>query len=446
MISSAKKRSIAWRITLVLTSLITLAVLVTVSLTFFVHLRIERNMIKELIQTESERLESRVSRSRSEWTAPFEREMAPTMFVWGESAEHPAPGLPRELRDLPDGVHQLEREESTWHVAISPVMDGRLYVLYDTIILERNSADFLKALISILIGCCLLAMLVSSTVARWLVYPLNALTNRLMKWIPDFPIADVPHGNESDRLMYIFNRVQDRVDASIADQREFSANLHHEIRTPLTIIRSDAELMLATPKQTESMPFRLERIVKSVQEISQSLESTYSLAQARFEDVSRINVHACVQDIFEGLSLEAASAGLTLVNAVKPDHEETLSEQALMTVLRNIVRNAILHASPSTLVVASTEHGLTLTDTGPGIAPQDLDNIFERYFSNRRTDRRPRNQVNHMEAQAADINRTGLGLAIAKRICTMQGWGLEVGSPVQDGKGTRFSFTLRPLI
>lgn len=442
MTSPGRKRSIAWRITLVLTSLITLAVLVTVSLTFFVHLRIERNMIKELIQTESERLEQRVSRSRDTWTSPFEREMAPTMFVWGESEAQRAPSLPPELRGLPDGFHQIERESSTWHVAVSPVMDGKLYVLYDTIILERNSADFLKALVGILIGCSILAMLVSSAVARWLVNPLNALTNRLMRWIPDFPIADIPHANESDRLMYIFNRVQDRVDASIADQREFSANLHHEIRTPLTIIRSDAELMLGAPRKPDGFDTRLERIVKSVQDISQSLESTYSLAHARFEDVARINIHSCVQDIFESLRLEAAGAGLSLVNAVRPGHEETLSQQALMTVLRNIIRNAILHAAPSTLMVASTEGGLTLTDSGPGIAPQDIENIFERYFSNRRTDQRKRGQA-EADDPAADINQTGIGLAIAKRICTMQSWGLEVASPVKDGKGTRFSLIFR---
>lgn len=445
MTGNSSKQSMVWRITLVLTALVTLAVLVTIILTFFVYTHIEKSMVKELALTEAVRLESRVSRFGGGWTRPFEREMAPTMFAWGESDTVRAPSLPAELRDLPNGLHELNRGTSHWHVAITSSMDGRLYVVYDTILLERNATNFLKALIGILVACSLLALLVSSTVAKWLVNPLKVLTERLTRWVPDFPIADIPRGNESDRLMYVFNRVQDQVDASIADQREFSANLHHEIRTPLTIIRTDAELMLKNNMagQGGARP-RLQRIIKSVQDISDSLESTYSLAYARFEDVHVVDIRSCVQDIFESMELEAENARLSFVNAVEPGHKEMLSRYALMTVLRNIIRNAVLHAAPATLVVESTDVGLTLTDSGPGIASSDIETIFERYFSNRRADQRKQERETRKGAVAPDINQTGLGLAIAKRVCIMQAWGLEVASPARDGKGTRFSLILHP--
>ena len=432
------KKSLKRRITLVLTGLVSLAVCVTAALTYGVYLHVEKKMIRDLIDTESKRLVPRVSRFGDKWTEALERDMGPSMYVWAESATVRAASLPDELRGLSIGLHELPRDKSTWHVAVVEARDGLLYVVYDTVVLEKQLHDFTRALLAIVIGCSIVAMLLSSGVARRLVMPLNALTERLTRWVPSSVAVDSPHANEADRLMEVFNRVQDQVDGAIADQREFSANLHHEIRTALTVIRSDAELMLrySTMGLEQRRP-RLERIVKSVHEISQSLESTFSLAHARFDDKGCVDIHACVEDIFESQSVEAGKAGLEFVNAVQPGHEETISRHALLTVMRNIVRNAVLHAAPARLTVSSVAHGLQFTDSGPGIAPSELPHVFDRYFSNRRVDQRPHEQ--REPGAAAGMDQAGIGLAIAKRVCIMQSWTLDVVSPVSDGRGTCFT-------
>lgn len=435
---AVKERSIAWRITLTLTALITLAVGAAALITYAVYVHMEDRMIRSLIQTESARLVTRVSRFGGPWDRPFERDMGPSMYAWGESPQVPAPSLPPELRPLPLGLHALQREHSTWHVAVADAMDGRLYVLYDTVVVEQQEREFARALLAIVLGCSLLAMLISRAVARWLTTPLNLLAQRLDRWVPPPPGASAAaHANEADRLMQAFNRVHDQVDASIADQREFSANLHHEIRTPLTVIRSDAEIMLM---QDAAEALRLQRIVQSVRDIEQSLESTFSLAHERFEDAAPASLRLCVDDVFQSLQLDARQAGLALVNAVDPAHQETLSRHALLTVMRNIVRNAALHAAPATLTVASVPHGLRFTDTGPGIAPDELPHVFDRYFSHRRVDQARPDQPRH----APGLHRTGLGLAIAQRVCFMQSWRLDAASPAADGKGACFTLRLRP--
>jgi signal transduction histidine kinase len=109
------------------------------------------------------------------------------------------------------------------------------------------------------------------------------------------------------------------------------------------------------------------------------------------------------------------------------------SRQALMTVMRNIIRNAVLHAAPATVVVESMPQGLRFTDSGPGISPADLPHVFDRYFTRRRADLRQPGE------QAAPVSQSGLGLAIAKRVCVIQSWQLQVDSPVRDGHGTRFT-------
>ncbi len=435
-----RRKSIAWRITVVLTGLICLAVWLVALLTYVVHRHTQEQMIKDLIQTESSRIVKRVSRFGNQWTTPFSRDMGPSMFAWGESSAVPASDLPDELRRLPVGLHDLDRGASTWHVAVADAMDGRLYVLYDSIVVEKQLSDFSRALAGIVVGFSILAMLISGAVARWITTPLDVLAERLERWGGRAEEAEAASGNEADRLMKAFNRVQDQVDASIADQREFSANLHHEIRTPLTVIRSDAELLLLDgTTDPERLRPRLKRIVRSVSEIGQSLESTFSLAHARFEDRTLVNIRLCVEDIFESLHFDASKAGLAFVNAVQPAHEERLSHQALMIVVRNILRNAVLHAAPATLVVSSIPQGLQFTDSGPGIAPSDLPSVFDRYFTNRRADQHPNAAAEPL--RPASLDQTGLGLAIAKRVCVMQSWSLEVASPASHGKGT--CFTLR---
>lgn len=434
-------RPLAWRITLTLSGLIFLAVSLTAVLTFFVYRQMEEQMIDKLIQTESNRLVKRVSRFGNTWQQPFERDMGPSMFAWGESEAHPAPTLPAELRELPLGQHYLDKGITNWHVSIVPTMDGRLYVMYDSIVLEEQSWSFALALIGIVLACSLLGVFIGRKVAHWLVTPLNTLTDRLERWAPDGPPPKPGHANEADRLMDVFNRVQDQVDATIANQREFSANLHHEVRTPLTIIRSDAEILARLfPLHIEAAQSRLTRIVHAVEDIEQSLESTYQLTQAQIRPPETLLLHRCVQDILENLRLEAGAAGLTVLNEVSTQQEACLSRHALMTVIRNIVRNAVLHAAPATLTIRAVPDGLQFTDTGPGIDPAELPYIFERYFSRRRVDQRQADA--HSAADALmDQKGLGLGLAIAQRVCVMQGWCLEVTSPVDGDTGT--CFTLR---
>lgn len=430
------ERPIARRIAWVLTGLVSLAVTLAALVSYEVYYRMQERMIDELITTESERLVKRVSRFGDRWQGPFEREMAPSMFAWGETAALPAAGMPPELRGLAPGLHYLPRGSSTWHVFVAPAMDGRLYVMYDSIVVEEQERRYALALLSIVAVFSLLAFLVSVRVSRWLVSPLNVLVDRLARWAPGGLQAGVRHANEVDRLMDAFNRVQDQVDAAIADQRQFSANLHHEVRTPLTVIRSDAELLLRLqPSDGGNGAGRLHRIIQSVDEIRQSLESTYGLSQAHGGRQEPVRLRDCVEDVGEGLRVEAADAGLAFVNGVAPEQVERLNRYALLTVVRNIVRNAILHAAPGRLEIRSTPSGLTFTDTGPGIGPAELPYIFDRYYSRRRVDAPDAGPLPGDEETA----QPGLGLAIAMRVCLQQSWTLSAESPVAQGRGTRFT-------
>src|SRR3546814_16171121 len=98
-----------------------------------------------------------------------------------------------------------------------------------------------------------------------------------------------------------------------------------------------------------------------------------------------------------------------------------------MTVIRNIVRNASAHAAPGTLEIASAGHGLVFSDDGPGVSQVDAPHLFDRYYSTRRFD------VTPGEERAPRQGEVGLGLAIAKRVCLVQGGGRSEEGRVGQG-------------
>jgi signal transduction histidine kinase len=95
---------------------------------------------------------------------------------------------------------------------------------------------------------------------------------------------------------------------------------------------------------------------------------------------------------------------------------------ALVTILRNLLRNAIEHASPGTCRVRRTRFGLSVSDEGPGILPANQPFVFDRYFQGRLTD-----------SPGVARRDKGLGLAIARQTADLRGWVLELTASGSGG-------------
>src|SRR3546814_14841847 len=87
-----------------------------------------------------------------------------------------------------------------------------------------------------------LSYLLARVLARWSVQPIQAVTAHLTRWAPGRPRMLGLASNEGAQLTEAFNRMQDRIDQALADQKEFSSNFNHEIRKPLSLIRTDTDL------------------------------------------------------------------------------------------------------------------------------------------------------------------------------------------------------------
>jgi signal transduction histidine kinase len=131
----------------------------------------------------------------------------------------------------------------------------------------------------------------------------------------------------------------------------------------------------------------------------------------------------CVKQAAAVCRDEIARKGLDFELAIDADARVRLDRKALQLVVGNLIKNAVRYTEHGYVRVSYDGHHLTVADSGAGIAPQHLPQVFERFY---------RGEV--------DSEGLGIGLAIVRRICDELGWKIEVMST--PGTGSAFSIVL----
>jgi len=423
------------RVIWALTGVVSVFVAVLALLAYLAFDQMEDGLVEQILTSEGSRIVQHLETDANYAVPQESTELTGSIRAWLRDQDAPA-GMPTALLDLTPGLHELEPDEETWHVMVEDTVRGRLYVLYDATAHEARVREFGLIVLGVGVLCIIVAYALSRWIAAIAVGPLVDLTRRLSDWAPGSPNIAITRDDEAGRLIEAFNRVQNQVDHSIAREREFAANLSHEARTPLAAIRSDSELMLLNTALPADTTERLKRIVVNVDHIAAALESAHSMARDQPRPAEPVDLNNCMDDAWRGLEAIAEACDLVFHNHIPPDTVRMLDKYALLTVLRNLVRNAIDHAAPATLTALLTVEGtIELRDTGKGIEAAELPFVFQRYYSGRLAD---------SGAPAPDNGgfQHGLGLAIAKRVCDMQGWELSVRSE-HGGAQSGTCFTLR---
>lgn len=423
------------RISLALTAVIALFVTVQGYLALKSLEKQEDVLVDEILQMETERLIDRMQSREilldpaaqplrlgpnlQAWLAPVDADRRDTAASRRDAAE-PVPGAqtvspPAYLAGLPDGAHHFHDGDRIYHAIIEPVGNGRLFVQFDATQNEQFVYEFGRAVLVTGLLCILLGWLISSSLARIVVAPFRRMSERLNNWSPGGSTTPATRSDEEALLLRAFDAAQRRLEESLAREREFAANVRHEVRTPLAALRTDAEMILLTERLSQASEKRLQRMMAAVDQVSSGLDSLHALSREAPAQVEPLRLAQCVDEVWESLSHLAAGSGATLVNHVPRDHVVNVDRLALVTVLRNLLRNAIEHASPGACSVRRIENGLTVADEGPGIAAEHRPFVFDRYFQGRLAD-----------SPGAARHDKGLGLAIARQTADLRGWRLEL--------------------
>ena len=212
-------------------------------------------------------------------------------------------------------------------------------------------------------------------------------------------------------------------------RREFSANVSHELKTPLTSISGFAEIMQDGLVKEEDIPKFAGRIYKESQRLLQLVEDVIQISQLDEEKTSYtwepVDVYQVCKNAFESLKEKAQSMNVHLYicgDSMKMEAVRTLLEEAVYNVCDNAIKYNRNDGSVS-IFLTQTAHEIQIVvkDTGVGIPREDQDRVFERFY---RVDK----------SHSKEIGGTGLGLSIVKHaVGTLKG---SVILQSEEGCGT----------
>ena len=285
----------------------------------------------------------------------------------------------------------------------------------------------------------LLSLVLAFVIARWVADPLQKMLSAA-RAVPSEEIRPIEPGGprEVQEVMRAFNSMTQRVQASQKSQREFVANVSHELKTPLTSIQGFAQAILDGTADTPEARHqaaqvihdeaaRMHRMALNLMDLARLDAGTADLK------MSPLDMGALMNGMAEKFAPLAERAGVTV--SVRAASLPTVMGDGdrLAQVFTNLVENA-LKFTPSggrVTLSARTVGGsveIDVADTGAGIAPEALEHIFDRFY----------------QADASRARRerqgAGLGLAIAREIVAAHGGKISVRS--QLGQGATFTVSL----
>jgi two-component system OmpR family sensor kinase len=283
----------------------------------------------------------------------------------------------------------------------------------------------------------LLSLLISRSVARPLQH-MSLAAHRLAHG--DFSQRVPERGpHEVRALARSFNNMASRVSFVQQAQRDFLANVSHDLRTPLTSIQGFSQAITdGVASDPESAQRAAAIIHDEAARLNRMVESLLDLARIEAGKLDMLRHAVQLGDLLravgDSLSVKAQENQLNMELRIPPDLPRIAGDgDRLAQVFTNLLDNAIKHTPPGgrVLLQAQTNHegiDVTVADTGEGIPSEDLSRVFERFYQvDKSRDRSQR-------------HGTGLGLAITRQIVEAHGGTIRVDSEV--GQGTVFTIWL----
>jgi signal transduction histidine kinase len=280
------------------------------------------------------------------------------------------------------------------------------------------------AILSLLL---LLAILAAGRTARRMAGPIGEVMEAADRVAAgDYRVRIEGRGTpEMRRLARSFNAMTERLGASEDHRKDLLADVAHELRTPLSVIRGNAEGMLDGLYPPDRA--HLEPIIEETKVMSRLLDDLQTLSTAEAGALrlhrSRVDPGHLVDDVAAAFRSQADEAGVRVEARIAARLPEIdVDPVRIGEVLANLVSNALRHTPPDGSVVIAAEPSpdgvsFIVTDTGVGIPPDALPHVFDRFV------------------KAKDSEGAGLGLAIAKALVESHGGRIIAES--QLGVGTR---------
>ena len=267
------------------------------------------------------------------------------------------------------------------------------------------------------------------------------LDHELKRRLPDDELGDISH-----TIIMLYWKLRHSEEDKVRIKRQLTQNAAHELKTPAASIHGYLESILDNPDMPEEKKKHfLERCYAQSERMSKLLLDMSALTKLDEMDDNRsrtqrdyrqVNVLQVLQSALDDTSLQLQEKGITPVLQL-PGHVEVLGDQSLIySIFRNLIDNAIAYATGASRLVINCQETETegrhfyeflVSDNGPGVEPQHLEHLFERFY---RVDK----------GRSRKLGGTGLGLAIVKNAVAAHGG--TTTALATPGGGLTIKFTL----
>ena len=285
------------------------------------------------------------------------------------------------------------------------------------------------------------AALVALVIARWLArgmtQPLRDMAEAARRMeTGDYSRRVVTDSrDEVGRLAEAFNRMSAELDGLEMLRRELVANVSHELKTPISALRAHLENLLDGVE--EPNPETLQVMLVQSERLGRLVDELLDLSKLESGDVplerEPVEVAPLVAQVLSEIQVARPESAVSVSDELPVDLPAVYADrERVHQVLFNLLDNAVrLTPSGGRVTVSASRHSgsvdVAVADTGPGISPEDLPRVFERFF---RVD----------ASRSRDDGGTGIGLAIARSV--VEAHGGRIWAESERGKGSTFTFEL----
>lgn len=243
------------------------------------------------------------------------------------------------------------------------------------------------------------------------------------------PLVDIlnERNRSIGRQMDELKAEKELVDRARVSKDEFISNVTHEMNTPLTSIHGYAELLQAGGMTDAQKETAYNTILTQSERLTNLIACIINYSEIDSDELPpyEVDLSALARETLCALKPEADKRNITIIENIDDNVTVMSRHERLSEIFGNLVRNAIKYNKDGGSITVTLDClRLTVEDTGIGIAEENLDKVFSRFFT---VDR----------SHGGKNGGFGLGLAVAKKICQKSGWKISVESKL--GEGSKFT-------
>jgi signal transduction histidine kinase len=239
------------------------------------------------------------------------------------------------------------------------------------------------------------------------------------------------HRDEIHQLGTTINELLDRIEMSLTREKQITADISHELRTPITSIRGMLEVLIRKTREPNQYAEKIQQVIVEVDAMNSIIDQLLQLSRLEAGNLTlnktAVGLGELLNTTKERWQQLLKKKNIELLTDVPDDVIVNADRGFLEIMLDNLISNAIKYGNADERIIITWRGDaskLSITDNGPGIPPEQIPHLFNRFY---RTD----------ASRSSEVEGNGLGLSIVKKLADLQQ--ITLGVTSQIGSGSTFT-------